>query len=108
MECSYTFHENCGEKICLRLFLLGLALTPSKLCTTRLFVHPDTDAPFHEHVLAVEEEPTLQLSTCEMSLWNASRQNFLFTWTREFQDQSREEIQNPTQHVLVWSLHAPA
>ena len=34
-----------------------MALTPSKLCTTRLFV-PDTDAPFDEHVLAVQVEQT--------------------------------------------------
>ena len=35
--------------------------------------HPDTDAPFEEHVIAMREEPNLHLDfTNLMSSWNAS------------------------------------
>ena len=55
------------------VFFPGLSLTPRKLGTTRLYMHPDTDAPFEEHVITVREEPNLHLELANlMSLWNAS------------------------------------
>ena len=43
-----------------------------KMCESQL-LHPDSDAPFEERVVAVLEEPNLQpFPPCEMSPWNAS------------------------------------
>ena len=45
---------------------LPVVSTPRKFGTTRMWtlkvpLHPDTDAPFEEHVIAVREEPNLHL-----------------------------------------------
>ena len=43
-----------------------------KMCESQP-LHPDSDAPFEERVVAVPEEPILQpFPLCEMSPWNAS------------------------------------
>ena len=48
-----------AAKTLLQVFLPGLPLTPRKLGTTRLIMHPDTDVPFEEHVNTVREERDL-------------------------------------------------
>ena len=70
-------------------------------------MHPDTDAPFEEHVIAVREEPNLHFEFSSlMSLWNAVTQKPLFDVAKCFQEVVRvpQSFEDTEQLVHVLTL----